>query len=48
LEPHGIQKLMAPDALLVNSGIARPQTAADGDGTTFLRPFVFPGGESRI
>jgi cyclopropane-fatty-acyl-phospholipid synthase len=40
-----VRNLMAPDALVLNAGIARPQTAVDGDGTTFLRRFVFPGGE---
>jgi cyclopropane-fatty-acyl-phospholipid synthase len=40
-----LHKLMAPGALLLNSGIARPESVGDDDGTAFLRRFVFPGGE---
>jgi cyclopropane-fatty-acyl-phospholipid synthase len=42
---RAVRNLMAPGALLLNSGIARPQTSVDDDGTAFLRRFVFPGGE---
>jgi cyclopropane-fatty-acyl-phospholipid synthase len=38
-------KLMAPDGLLLNSGIARPATVRDDAATLFLQRFVFPGGE---
>ncbi len=37
--------LMAPDGLLLNSGIARPETVSDDAATLFLHRFVFPGGE---
>ena len=40
-----LRNLMAPDALLLNSGIARPETVVDDDATTFVHRFVFPGGE---
>ena len=40
-----LASLMPPDGLLLNSGIARPETTHDDDTTMFLRRFVFPGGE---
>jgi cyclopropane-fatty-acyl-phospholipid synthase len=40
-----LTRLLTPDGLLLNSGIARPETATDDEGTLFLRRHVFPGGE---
>jgi cyclopropane-fatty-acyl-phospholipid synthase len=40
-----LANLMPRDALLLNSGIARPESSVDDEGSTFLRRFVFPGGE---
>lgn len=40
-----LASLMPPDGRLLNSGIARPETTRDDDTTTFLRRYVFPGGE---
>lgn len=36
---------LAPGGLILNQGIARPQTARDDLETVFLRRYVFPGGE---
>jgi cyclopropane-fatty-acyl-phospholipid synthase len=40
-----LSRLLAPDGLLLNHGIARPETVTDDAETIFLRRFVFPGGE---
>ncbi|HEY7291030.1 MAG TPA: cyclopropane-fatty-acyl-phospholipid synthase family protein [Vicinamibacterales bacterium] len=40
-----LAKLLMPDGLLLNSGIARSETVHDDGATEFLQRFVFPGGE---
>ena len=40
-----LASLMSPGSLLLNSGIARPETTHDDGTTMFLRRYVFPGGE---
>ncbi len=38
-------RLLEPDGLLLNHGIARPQDTHDDGSTVFLQRYVFPGGE---
>jgi len=40
-----LSRLLRPDGLLLNHGIARPETVTDDASTVFLRRHVFPGGE---
>ena len=40
-----LSRLLKDDGLLLNHGIARPETVSDDDATAFLRRRVFPGGE---
>ncbi len=40
-----ISHLLKDGGLLLNHGIARPETVSDDEMTTFLRRHVFPGGE---
>ena len=40
-----LARLLKPNGLLLNSGVARPALAEDDETTLFLRRFVFPGGE---
>jgi len=40
-----LSRLLTPDGLLLNHGIARPETVTDDAETIFLRRYVFPGGE---
>jgi cyclopropane-fatty-acyl-phospholipid synthase len=42
---HRLWRLLKDDGLLLNHGIARPQSVSDDDATAFLRRRVFPGGE---
>ncbi|HWK12516.1 MAG TPA: cyclopropane-fatty-acyl-phospholipid synthase family protein [Vicinamibacterales bacterium] len=40
-----LSRLLNDDGLVLNHGIARPDTVSDDDMTLFLRRHVFPGGE---
>jgi cyclopropane-fatty-acyl-phospholipid synthase len=40
-----LSRLVHDDGLVLNHGIARPETVSDDDVTMFLRRHVFPGGE---
>jgi cyclopropane-fatty-acyl-phospholipid synthase len=40
-----LARLLEPDGLLLNHGIARPEGARDDGSTVFLQRHVFPGGE---
>lgn len=40
-----LARLLKDDGLLLNHGIARPETVSDDDATVFLQRHVFPGGE---
>jgi len=42
---RALSRLLTPGGLLLNSGIARPETTADDALTLFVQRAVFPGGE---
>ena len=42
---RALSRLLTPGGLLLNSGIARPETVADDAMTLFVQRAVFPGGE---
>ena len=42
---RALARLLEPDGLLLNHGIARPQDMHDDGSTVFLHRYVFPGGE---
>jgi cyclopropane-fatty-acyl-phospholipid synthase len=42
---RALARLLEPDGLVLNHGIARPQDVHDDGSTLFLQRYVFPGGE---
>jgi len=42
---RALARLLEPDGLLLNHGIARPHDTHDDGSTVFLQRYVFPGGE---